>query len=862
MATKSKKSAGGRLGFSIFLISSLLVVLTAGSALVATFLERGQALASLSQELRRSHSAQAVLQQKQLRRLELAARLIDKEGLVAEGLAVPEEEGAEANLAPLAEQLADYRQQLGLDLLLVLDPSGRVVAGGQGNLATGDEGPSGQALFDAAGEKKSASGIWYRNGVLYHAVLIPLVRDFNLLGHVVVAASFRGMEEEIARSTGAQIVYLADTGTGPSIVSTSLDEAHASDVVGALRLAGEALGRVGRGETVEGAELRMDGRPWVAFLSPLRDAGEKPLGAMVALVEADEQVPLFQQVRYLPVAVGAVAVVLAFFVAMLLARSAFKPMDRLAAAAREVSRGNYGAEIPRQGSFAGFGMALAGLADRLGDKDALESYVRDLARHLPEPAKVEALVEPVAQQVVLLVVEVRRFTNPKAAYDPEENVSRLARDLRRVTASVEGRQGTLRSVAGHRLLATFEGEGATMRALTAATEVLLILTTRENAFDEPAAPVIALAAGPAILGSLTWSGRRGAAVIGLPVAQIETQLREATPGEIYISKAIAGEISPAVQQAGLQLHSQRAHLSPQPLYLLKAENAQRLTGATPPAQQPTDFSGTARTLADVVPGVVLGNRFEILAELGSGLHGVTFKAQDRDRGDLVAIKLLRPELWKDEARVEPLRQGLNQARLVSHPHVLNILDLGDADGMAYTTAPFLHAMSLAWMLRQRSVVPIRAAFLIAHQILEALRAAHQTPAVHAGLKPENVLLDASGVKVMDFSLNLGMGAEVRDQPIAGAPYLAPEQIGGRASASTDIYAWGAVFYTMVAGRPPAEGSTPSQVEAQRRTAPRPTGNREVPPELERIIQRALALSPGERYSSAAEILNELDALRG
>ncbi len=855
MATKSRKGGGGRLGLSIFLITSLLVILTAGSALVATFLERGQALRALTLELRRSHSAQAVLQQKRFRQLEFAARVVDAQGVVAQRLAVPAEVNGESEAPPLEDRLAEYRQQLGLDLLLVLDPAGRVVAGGAENL-------SGDALFAAVGQKKSASGIWYRNGILYHAVLIQLVRDFSLVGHLAVAASFQGMEDELARSAGAEIVYLADTQTGPAIVTTSLDDAIAGEVVGALRREGQALGKVGRGETVEGVELTMAGHPWLAFLSPLRDAGEKPLGAMVALLEAGEQVPVYQQVKYLPVAVGAAAVAVAFFVAMVLGKTTFRPLDALAAAADEVSRGNYAADIPRKGSFAGFGAALAGLADRLGDKDALGSYVRDLTRHLPEPAKAEAMAEPAAQQITLLVIEIRRFTKPKVAYDPEENVARLARDLRRVSTSVEGRQGKLQSVSGHRLLATFEGEGATLRALAAATEILLILTTRENAFDEPVTPVLALTSGPAITGSLSWSGRQAAAVVGLPVAQVETLLREATPGEIYISKAIAAEISPAVQQAGLQLHSQRAHLSPQPLYLLKAENAQRLTGAQPLAEQPTDFSGTARTLADVTPGTVLGNRFEILAELGSGLHGVTMKALDRDRGDLVTIKLLRPEMSSDEARVETLRQGLSQARLVAHPHVLNVLDLGETDGLAYTTAPFLHAMNLAWMLRQRPQVPLRAAFLIALQILEALQAAHQTPAVHGGLKPENVLLDASGVKVMDFALNQGMGPEIRDRPFAGAPYLAPEQIAGRqASPAADIYAWGAVFYAMVAGRPPAAGATPAQVEAQRGASAPPTGNAEVPPELERIILRALAVAPGERYSSAAEILAELDALR-
>jgi len=185
VATQSKKSAGGRLGFSIFLIASLLVILTAGSALVATFLERGQALAALTQELRRSHAAQAVLQQKQLRRLELAARLVEAEGVAAESLAVPEDAGsgedrAKPGPAALTDRLTEYRQQLGLDLLLVLDPAGRVVAGGEGDLSTGDDGPSGQALFAAVGEKMSASGIWYRNGILYHAVLIQWVRDLRI----------------------------------------------------------------------------------------------------------------------------------------------------------------------------------------------------------------------------------------------------------------------------------------------------------------------------------------------------------------------------------------------------------------------------------------------------------------------------------------------------------------------------------------------------------------------------------------------------------------------------------------------------------------------------------------------------------
>ena len=764
------KKAGTSLGLAIFFVIALLVVLIAASALAATFVGAGLARDAISTELRRVNAAQAVLNHQRLRRLELANRILTSEDWVVRSLT-----GASAgtdDATELRTRLEEFREEQGLDLVIFCDPQGVVVfrSGSSEKPAMGED-LSPNPLLPAAEEgsvspMKTTTGLWALDGDLRHTVIAPLVRNFKLVGYVGVASSIAPMADELRRTTGAQVVILYNSETGPTVIASALDSARPDAVVMALRSEAQGLGRVRRGETEPAASLEIDQAPWLAFLSPLRDAADQPQGATVGLVPVGGRLLIYRQMQLLLGGVSAGALVVALLVSLAMGRRVLAPVNQLATALNQIRDGVYDAQLPRaKGNFAPLVEPIRLLARKLGDQQMLEDYLAQRGRELPEPARDESKSPPVARQLALVGVEMQRFANPKIGYDPEENIGRFARDLRRISAAVASRQGTLEAVYGHRLLALFDGEGHSTRALAAATEILLILTTRENAFDEPVAPVIGLNKGPVVTGSVRRGARIDMAVAGLAVQQLDSLMREAVPGELYLAKPFAEEIYPTLKGAGHDVQAQRGVLSPAPLYKLAAAAAQSFTGATAPAVEPHGVEENL-SLSDVVPGEVLGGRFEVLAELGSGPTGAAFKCRDNDRADFVKLKVLRPELVADTARLERMRESLEMARMIAHPNVLGVLDFGQAGGLAYVSTIFVKGTPLAFFAADGQPMPLSPAFLLARQIAEGMRLAHRQKLVHGGLKPENVLIEPGGqVKVMDFA----MGAALSPEQLGSAP---------------------------------------------------------------------------------------------
>ena len=448
-------------------------------------------------------------------------------------------------------------------------------------------------------------------------------------------------------------------------------------------------------------------------------------------------------------------------------------------------------------------------------------------------------------------------------YDPEECLGRMSRDLHRISAAAVSHQGRLEAVFGHRALALFEGGGAALRALAAATEILHVLSERENVFDEPEPPVVALAGGPVVTGSVVWGEQPSPVAVGLPIQQLESLLREAAPGEIYLSKNLQAELTEAFQRAGIQVRAQRGLLSPQPIYVLSGELAARLTGFAPAAQTAAAFPGERLSLSEVRPGTVLGGRYDVLAELGAGRMGSIFKAQDRELGDLVVLKMLKPEVVADAARFEGLKRVIQQARTLRHPNVLGVLDFAETDGMPYISVEYARGLTLRYLLERGGRMGLAAGLFLAHQVGQGLAAAHREGLLHLGVKPENVLVEPQGLaRLMDFGLSPPVGSGLA---LSGVQYLAPEQLEGRGDdARSDVYALGAVLYETFTGQAAYSGSSPDeirQMHLMQDPAPPSTLTEEMPPRLEQIIVRCLAKTPEQRHGTVEELIGDLEALR-
>jgi eukaryotic-like serine/threonine-protein kinase len=264
--------------------------------------------------------------------------------------------------------------------------------------------------------------------------------------------------------------------------------------------------------------------------------------------------------------------------------------------------------------------------------------------------------------------------------------------------------------------------------------------------------------------------------------------------------------------------------------------------------------------------------FKILERLGEGGMGVVFAAQDERLGRRVAIKMIRADATTGDARDRFWREARSAAR-ISHPNVCQVFDVGEESGALWIAMELLEGEPLLTSLSQ-GTIPLAQAGSVALGILAALDALHRHEIVHRDLKPSNVFVTAHGVKLLDFGLarpfddsthSLGQADITATGLIVGTPrYMAPEQWKRDAvDARTDLFAAGALLYEMLSGNPAFPGHGPAEIRhaALFEQPPALSG----PPAviaMDRLIQRALAKDPANRFASAPEMAAEIrSALR-
>ena len=265
-------------------------------------------------------------------------------------------------------------------------------------------------------------------------------------------------------------------------------------------------------------------------------------------------------------------------------------------------------------------------------------------------------------------------------------------------------------------------------------------------------------------------------------------------------------------------------------------------------------------------GEALRDRYLLERKLGQGGMATVYLARDIKHDRLVALKVLHPELATSLGPERFQREVRTVARL-QHPHILTVLDSGEASGQLWFTMPYVEGESLRDRLRREGQLPVEDAIRIAIEAARGLDCAHQHGIVHRDVKPENILLTNDGsTLVADFGLARALGdadeALTQTGLVLGTPvYMSPEQAsGGLVDARTDVYALGCVLYEMLAGEPPFTGSTPQAITAKRLAgeAPRVRVLRSaVPPAIDAAVARALAPVPADRFGSMAELVRAL-----
>jgi len=275
------------------------------------------------------------------------------------------------------------------------------------------------------------------------------------------------------------------------------------------------------------------------------------------------------------------------------------------------------------------------------------------------------------------------------------------------------------------------------------------------------------------------------------------------------------------------------------------------------------------------PGARLGP-YEIVALVGAGGMGEVYKARDTRLGRTVAIKVLPPGAAASPERRRRFEQEARAVSSLNHPHICTSHDIGRDGETDYLVMEFVQGETLAARLA-RGLLPRGQALEYASQMAQALSKAHAEGVVHRDLKPGNIMVTESGVKLLDFGLaKLNPAAEAgalsslptQESPLTGhgtivgtLAYMAPEQLEGKeADARTDLFALGAVLYEMLSGRRAFEGTTQASVITAIMSAdPPPLTSVEplTPPALDRVVRKCLAKDPRARWQSAADLADEL-----
>jgi predicted Ser/Thr protein kinase len=264
-----------------------------------------------------------------------------------------------------------------------------------------------------------------------------------------------------------------------------------------------------------------------------------------------------------------------------------------------------------------------------------------------------------------------------------------------------------------------------------------------------------------------------------------------------------------------------------------------------------------------VPGTLLGGRYRIIGLLGRGGMGEVYRATDLTLGQSVALKFLPEEASRNQRLLERFHGEVRVARLVSHPNVCRVYDIGEVEGMPFISMEYVDGEDLASLLMRIGRLPADKAVETARKLCAGLAAAHDRGVIHRDLKPQNIMMNRKGeVVIMDFGLaaiaDQLSGAEARN----GTPaYMSPEQLkGAGVTNKSDLYALGLVFYEIFTGRKPFDAKNVQQLidmqESAHLTSMTSVAS-DIDPLVEKVIRRCLDPDPAKRPATAMAVMAAL-----
>ncbi len=269
-------------------------------------------------------------------------------------------------------------------------------------------------------------------------------------------------------------------------------------------------------------------------------------------------------------------------------------------------------------------------------------------------------------------------------------------------------------------------------------------------------------------------------------------------------------------------------------------------------------------MADI--GSVLGGRYRLVELLGQGGMATIYRARDSQLERDVAVKVLRPEYGTDPDFLERFRYEAQAAASLSHPGIVSVYDYGTDPVGPFIVMELVDGEDLASLLRRRGPLSPLLAARVTAEAARALSAAHQRGLVHRDVKPGNILVAVDNrIKVADFGIARAIAESALTVPgttLGSVQYFSPEQARGEvATPASDIFSLGIVLFELLTGKRPYAGDSAAAIATARLVGPAPSpiaANPTVPPALDAIDRRALALDPADRFESAAAMAEALE----
>jgi serine/threonine-protein kinase len=560
-----------------------------------------------------------------------------------------------------------------------------------------------------------------------------------------------------------------------------------------------------------------------------------------------------------------VAILLAVATSWYLSLRLGRPLRELANAAQSAARGDFQRRFKAEGEgeIARLTRAFDSLLSDLREKNEVENYIADLAKYQPEGTSDHAVgprgtaTSPESLSGAFLAVRLHDILDASLAM-PDKAVMAFNQVVRNLEVPAKLNGGKLAATAGNTAFLVFDNAEA---AFAVAGQILHGAAAHGQKLSAAAA------LGTIVTGPVEWTSGGTASLLGVPVRQLEELLPDAIPGMLLVT----AEFAKATRDlTGAKLRNVTGAVSGQEVSALempKPEPSTPIAGGTLAGTQRIGGSGVLSGMPKLFPGMVLGSRYEILSELGTGGMGVVYKARDRQLNEVVAIKTLKSEDSLGTPLLDAMKSEIRLARKITHRNVLRIYDFGEVGGVAFISMEYVHGMTLRYLLQNRARLPFAAGLRIMRQMCTALQVAHEQSVLHRDIKPENVMLEPSGnAKLMDFGLASRMRYD--DNPAAKRMvvgtlhYASPEQLRGEeVDERTDLYACGVMMYQMFTGKLPFnEGGLEEMVEKKSRQEYQPpavhvTG---FPAPLAALIDACLKADRELRPKSAAAMLEFLE----